>query len=72
MRVIIDRFEGDYAVIETEEKAMKKIRRSEVPNAVQEGDVLVCTDNKWIVDLEATQRRKEQIAALAAKLWADE
>ncbi|MEN6328121.1 MAG: DUF3006 domain-containing protein [Syntrophomonas sp.] len=72
MRVIIDRFDGDYAVIETEEKSMKKIKRAEIPSAAREGDILVFKNNKWNIDSEATQRRKEQIAALAAELWEDE
>lgn len=72
MRVIIDRFEGDYAVIETEEKLMKKIMRAEVPSEAREGDVLISKDHKWTIDPEATQKRKEHIAALAAELWEDE
>lgn len=69
MLVIIDRFEGEYAVLETGNGVMKKIKRQELPGTAREGDVLVYRDNKWIIDMEAAAERKQQIDALAAELW---
>ncbi len=40
MKLIIDRFEGDYAVCEREDKTMMDIERSKLPEGVKEGSVL--------------------------------
>ena len=39
LKVIIDRFEGDYAVVETEDKIMVNLPKSLIPGA-KEGDVI--------------------------------
>ncbi|MDD3270180.1 MAG: DUF3006 domain-containing protein, partial [Syntrophomonadaceae bacterium] len=65
MQVIIDRFEGAYAVVESEAKSMQKIKREEIPSAAREGDVLIHKDNIWTIDREASLERKQKIAALA-------
>jgi len=41
MRLIVDRFEGDFAVCENENKEMINVCRSELPADVKEGDVLL-------------------------------
>ena len=45
MKVIIDRFEGEYAVVETEEKVMLNIPKSLIPDA-SEGDTVIITVEK--------------------------
>ena len=59
MQAIIDRFEGEYAVMEFED-GYKNIPRQMLPPEAREGDVLVLKDENWMVDPEATSKRKEK------------
>lgn len=56
--IIIDRFEGSLAVLETDD-GMKNIERSLLPENAAEGDVLVY-DGSWTVDTAATEQRRER------------
>ena len=71
MKVIIDRFEGVYAVCETENKEYINILKSELPKGIKEGDVVCCIDNEWHVDEAITQERKEKIKNKLNSLFAD-
>ncbi len=53
----IDRFEGDIAVLETDE-GMLDIRRDELPDDAREGDILIQGRSGWITDKEATAARR--------------
>ena len=53
---IIDRFEGEYAVVEREDQGMLKIPRSELPHDAHEGDVLVRIDGVHKVDPAETAK----------------
>ncbi|MDD2585614.1 MAG: DUF3006 domain-containing protein [Syntrophomonadaceae bacterium] len=70
MIAILDRFEGQYAILEIEDK-IQKIDRQLVPEQAREGDVLVYHNNEWVIDTRATLERKEKITKLAEKLWED-
>jgi hypothetical protein len=70
VRAIIDRFEGEFAILELE-KEYKKIERVMLPAEVREGDVLFYCGKQWVVDPEATRKRKEEIEKLAEELWED-
>lgn len=63
MKIIIDRFEGDFAVVETDEKVMLNIPKSLVPGS-REGDVI-----SIVIDEEETQKRKDNIQKLMDDLW---
>lgn len=54
---IIDRFEGDIAVLETDD-GMLDISRAELPEEASEGDVLIRGENGWIVDKAAAADRR--------------
>ena len=69
MKGIIDRFEGDYAVVEFDGKEMKDIPRCELTPEAKEGDVIILLKGKYQVDKEETQRRKAEIAKLTENLW---
>lgn len=71
MKVIIDRFEGDYAVCETENKEYINISKSELPQGIKEGDVLNCINDKWCIDTIATKERKEKIKNKLNSLFVD-
>ncbi len=61
--LIIDRFEGDWAIIEEDERLLQ-IPRSWLPLDCQEGDILKIT-----VDQEATQARRQQMEARMKNLF---
>ncbi|MGM0410687.1 MAG: DUF3006 domain-containing protein [Bacillota bacterium] len=61
--LIIDRFEGDKAVVESSGGTFE-INKSEIPNNAKEGDVL-----KIIVDKEETSTRRQAIKELSKELF---
>ena len=69
MRVIIDRFEGSYAVCEKEDRTMLDIKRSDVPSKAREGDVLNINNNIITIDVEETKKRRSEIEKLTEDLW---
>lgn len=69
MKYIIDRFEGDYAVVEDENKLMMDVHLKDLPKEVKEGDVLVKIGESYSVDLGETERRKKTIEELVDDLW---
>ena len=69
MKVIIDRFEGNYAVCEKEDKTMINIERNKIPTEAKEGSVLSVTEDEIIIDQEDTIRRNKDIEELTKDLW---
>lgn len=70
MKGVIDRFEGDYAVVELEDGKMKDIKKSLIPDDAKEGDILIINEkgiNK--IDKEETHKRKEEINSLMDELY---
>ncbi|MCC8110129.1 MAG: DUF3006 domain-containing protein [Ruminococcus sp.] len=65
--VVLERFEGDIAVLETD-SGMQDISRKELPLEVKEGDVLVLTSRGYCVDNNATQARRAKLLARIRKL----
>lgn len=60
--IIIDRFEGETAVLETD-KGMIDAERSLIPDEAGEGDVLYIQNGVYLIDHAATEKRKASIAA---------
>lgn len=71
MKVIIDRFEGKYAVCEKENRKMINIEVSSLPEGVKEGDVLDINCGKIKLNKVETQRRNREIKELTEDLWKD-
>jgi hypothetical protein len=69
MKVIIDRFEGNYAICEKEDGTMTNIQKDKIPSVSKEGDVLLVNDNEITIDEDATKNRKEEIEKLTKDLW---
>ena len=57
---IIDRFEGEFAVVETD-SGMIDVPRAELPENAAEGDVLVNNEGTWYVDENATEERRSSM-----------
>ena len=64
MRVIIDRFEKEFAVCEKDDMSMINIPRIELPQEAKEVDILVVEGDNIIVDVEATKIRREELEKL--------
>lgn len=69
MRVTIDRFEGNYAVCEKDDRTMINIEKSKIPNKAIEGDVLDIIETKITVNITETEKRKKRIEELTKDLW---
>lgn len=69
MRGIIDRFEGDFAVVEFEGRQMKDVPKEELYPEAREGDVILLVNGQYQVDQKETQKRKVEIAKLTETMW---
>ena len=69
MKVIIDRFEGNFAVCEKEDRQMLDIEKSKIPTTAKAGDVLDIINDRITIDLEETEKRKKEIEELTKDLW---
>lgn len=64
-RLIIDRFEGEFAVIEYNDTVFN-LPRELLPPTAKEGDVLIL---QLSIDVATTKERREHIQRLMDKLW---
>ena len=64
--IIIDRFEEDLAVLETDD-GMINVERSLLPENAAEGDVLTY-NRAWTVDKAATEQRRSRTAKWPKRL----
>lgn len=69
MKVIIDRFEGDFAVCEKEDRGMINIERAVIPSEAKEGDVLIVDGGSITIDETETEKRKRLIEELTKDIW---
>jgi len=63
--LIVERFEGDFAVVETDD-GFVNIPRVDIPAGAREGDVLTLG-----LDKAGTEARKERIDGMMNKLFKD-
>lgn len=69
MKVIIDRFENDFAVCEKEDRTMINIKKTKLPQQAKEGDILNIIDDEISVDIAETEKRKKEIEESTKDLW---
>lgn len=69
IKVIIDRFEGPYAVCEKEDRTMIDIKRIKLPTNAKEGCVLIIQGDKITMDVDETEKRKKHIESLTKDMW---
>lgn len=67
---IIDRFEGDIAVVEFN-GITEDISREELPIDCKVGDVLIFNDSKITIDKADTQNKRKEIDDLMNELFED-
>lgn len=68
--LIIDRFEGDLAVCEREDRSMVAIEKSRLPKGVRPGNILKIENDGTIrLDAEEELRRREMIYKMQESLF---
>ena len=72
LSILVDRFEGNFAVCETENKTFVNIPKSELPSLINEGDVLIQNaDGKYSIDRNATNKQAKNIQDKFFGLFSD-
>lgn len=67
--LIIDRFEGDFAVVEDSEKETNiNIRKEFIEEGAREGDVLALFETFYMIDHAETKKRRDEILALEKRI----
>ena len=66
-RYVLDRYEGDWAILEDEDGRMLKVARDTLPQA-SEGEALEEADGRWRADPERTERLRRQARARLERL----
>ena len=61
MKVVIDRFEGDFVVCEKEDRTILNINKRDVPVDSKEGDVLDIDGDIIKIDSAETGKRKKSV-----------
>lgn len=67
--LIIDRFEGDFAIVETDEDTFMQIPKAALPQDAKEGDIIIKVDDEYIIDYENTKKRRQKIIDMQNSLW---
>jgi hydrogenase maturation factor len=70
MRGIIDRFEGDFVVVEVDGET-RDVARHLFPSDVKPGDVVIMEGTKITVDREKTEKLRKEIEELMSEVWED-
>ena len=66
---IVDRFEEDYAILETESSTLINVNKNDIIGEVKEGDILVKKNNNYYIDKEKTDARKMKVNDIMKGLW---
>ena len=66
MKYVIDRFEGEFAVVELEDKKFVNVPRKAIPPEAKEGDIILT-----VIDNQGTKEQRKKIDNLMETLWVD-
>ncbi|MEI6131825.1 MAG: DUF3006 domain-containing protein [Bacillota bacterium] len=70
MRFIIDRFEGNFAILQNSETSeMSEIEKTALPDEVKEGDALLFEGGLFTVDSDEIMRRTKRIIDKMDSIW---
>ncbi|HZW83241.1 MAG TPA: DUF3006 domain-containing protein [Candidatus Deferrimicrobium sp.] len=71
MKGIIDRFEGEFVILEWEGRNIENIPKELLPSTVKEGDVIEFENGNYKINLSETNQRKKELKQLSEGLWED-
>jgi hypothetical protein len=66
MKYTIDRFEGNFAVVELENKKLINVPSEAIPEEAKEGDIIFVS-----VDKAGTKKRRQEIRKMEDSLFVD-
>jgi len=69
--VIVDRLEGEFAVVEFPDRTTKDVPLDQLLAGVKAGDCFWFEEDKYVSDQKETVKRKAKIAKLAQSMWND-
>ncbi|MBQ7104594.1 MAG: DUF3006 domain-containing protein [Bacilli bacterium] len=62
MKYVVDRIEDSVVVLENlNNKEKLELQKEILPSGIKDGSVVVLKDNKYVLDLEEEQRRRQSI-----------
>lgn len=64
----IDRFEGDYAVLEDDDENRVSVKKTLLPEAAKESDVLDFDGETYTVNAEETEKRRQSVIEMLRKM----
>ena len=67
MMMIIDRFEGSLAVLETDSGNISLLRE-QLPKEAREGDVIAYIGGRYVIDAVTTAKRRRETSARTKRL----
>ena len=67
--MIVDRFEGDFAIVEIELGKYVNIERNKLPQNTKEQDCIFLMDGVYVLDEAETKRVRENNLKLQNSLW---
>ena len=70
-RVVVDRFEGNIAIVEAGSGSMRDVPRSQLPPDTREGDVLTFDGRSYHKDTAATEERGAAMRSRTHHLFGD-
>lgn len=70
MKGIVDRFEGEYVVIEVDGKT-RDVKRNLIAKSVRVSDVVILKNGIWERDSDKTAKRKKEMKKLMDSVWED-
>jgi len=72
MLVIVDRIEGQFAVIEFPDRTTKDVLFNELPNESKPGDCFFYSDGRYVPAPEETVKRQAKMNELMKSMWNDQ
>ncbi len=69
MKTVLDRFEGDFAVLVADDGEIINVPKKEMPPGVREGMTIIIGNGKYTVDAKSTIERHERIKTLFKDLF---
>lgn len=69
MKAIIDRFEGNMAILEYDDGTIHEMKINSLPKGCHEGDCLLIESGAVSIDLEETARRHDKIKKIMDDLY---
>jgi len=67
--LVVDRFEGGFAIIEKDGRDFIKVSKELLSDGIKEGDYLFEKDGKYFLDKEQTELLRMEISKLKNSLW---